>query len=198
MICQDGSSTPSAGRSRSGAVDVVGQSHAVPLGETRAVRQHRATLRPGSSPDCGPTGPPRHPVGRRRHRLYRRTSSTMFSGVAAATRNRVKPAAVATSRSLAGPGLGAQRQTDVLGQRRRGAEQGGEAVVGAAHRVQVVLRARSPAAGSTIIQVPSGARALAGCAGPHRPGRPCRAARRTWSPGRSPIRRSRRPAPLES
>ena len=104
----------------------------------------------------------------------------------------MKPASATTALDPRRPGLGAERQADVLRERRGRAQQRREPVVGAPDRVQVVLE---PVAGGGLDDHPHAvaARAWSARGAPRRPGRPCRAGSRTWSRGRSRRRCSRRP-----
>ena len=96
-----------------------GQPDVAPFGNSGPVGQHGPALRSPHRPSIVLRGDS-SPVGRTRrsglHHRYRppptwspigrdhgRISSTMLNGVCATCRNRVKPAAIATSRSLAGP-----------------------------------------------------------------------------------------------
>ena len=65
----------------------------------------------------------------------------MLNGVSAARRKRVNPPPVDDLADARLAGLGAEREPDVLRQRRRRAQQRREAVVGAADGVEVVLDA---------------------------------------------------------
>ena len=86
----------------------------LPRAPTRAPSTRPRTASRASS---GPSG---------HHRLgCLRTSSTRLNGVSAAVRKRVKPASVTTSRMRAGPAWVLRRETDLLGERRRGAQQRG-------------------------------------------------------------------------
>ena len=90
-------------------------------------------------------------------------------------------------------GLGAEREPDLLRQRRRACTAASRS---RSRRGPTGLRlssTRSPARGSTIIHVPSGGERARARAGPRRPGRPCRAGSRTSSRGRSRRRGSPRP-----
>ncbi len=130
--------------------------HAVVAGQVRHLRlpHPRAHDRPGGQQHHGGRPGPVHGEADRgaashhdvlAHRTgpgrprHGRTSNTLLNGVDAASRKPRKPAATVTSRIRAGPAWVPSAAPDRLRQRCRGAQQGREAVVGAPHRVEVVL-----------------------------------------------------------
>ena len=123
------------------------------------------------------------------HAVYGRASSTMLNGVSAARRTRLKPPSPSTSVRRCWPAWAPSASADLLAQRRRRAEHRRATVEDAPARVEVLLDrvARRwlddhPCAVARRAARARGAR--------RRPGRPCRAARRTRTPDRTALRRS--------